>query len=396
MIRLSILTVLSAVLLLLVACQPVLLPTDAALPESGAANDEPVSPNTHPFVGEVYKVGSNSWGMAVEDLDGDGLPDLAISDAFNGGIGVFLNVGDGSFETGATYATGEGANSVTPIDVEGDGDLDLAVANGASNSLSLLINDGEGLFEHGADLPTGVMPWWVVTADVNVDGLPDLVYVHDIETAGVFVNDGDGGFHEMIEYLVREETTTGSVEMADVDGDGMLDMLIRLWPDPVISVLRNAGDGTFGEPVDYAVTGELHGVYPADLNGDGAIDVAVPSGGDGEPGLVHVLLNDGSGAFQPATSYATGDFPLDVARLDLDGDDDVDMLVTNCGSSNIGAFMNDGSGRFQLTDEIGMRVCPVEIVVRDLDGSPGQELIVSGFDGVVMVMPLPEGSGAME
>ena len=119
----------------------------------------------------------------------------------------------------------------------------------------------------------------------------------------------------------------------------------------------------------------------------------MPTGGDAEPGLIYVLMNDGKGNFASDASYEIGPFLLDVETTDLDGDADLDLLVTSCGSEVVAVLNNDGRGRFELTGEIVMGTCPVMIDVLDVDGVAGSEMVVSSFDGSVMVMTLPEGLG---
>src|SRR6267143_5172768 len=77
--------------------------------------------------------------IAIGDLDGDGLLDLAV--AMVGGVSVivFLGNGDGTFQTRRTYLTGEGETSLAIADLDGDGMLDLAVTNVSDRTLSTLI-----------------------------------------------------------------------------------------------------------------------------------------------------------------------------------------------------------------------------------------------------------------
>jgi hypothetical protein len=89
-----------------------------------------------------FAAGSGPISVAVEDFNGDGIPDLAVADNL-GGVKVLLGNGNGTFQTTpVSYITGNGPLSVAAADLNGDGRPDLAVANPGSNDVSILLNDG--------------------------------------------------------------------------------------------------------------------------------------------------------------------------------------------------------------------------------------------------------------
>jgi hypothetical protein len=134
----------------------------------------------------------------------------------------------------------------------------------------------------------------------------------------VLLNRGNGTF------APRTDVTTGgvpnSVALADVDGDGRLDLVTanpRPRPARGVTVLVGRGDGTFRPKRDYAVGVYGSRVAAADLNGDARPDLALSDGRN-----LAVMLNRGTGAFEPplwfgyGNAVAAGDFNLD-GRADL-------------------------------------------------------------------------------
>lgn len=153
-------------------------------------------------------------------------------------------------------------------------------------------------------------------------------------------------------------TYPSSVAVADVNGDGHLDLVIGYWTEGNVGVLLGRGDGTFQPAVKYATGGGYaSSVGVADVNGDGKPDIAVLNT-FGDPGTVGVLLGNGDGTFQPPTTYYTGDYsiPEALAVGDLNGDGHPDIAVANfghndcdCNDGRVGVLWGNGDGTFQPT-----------------------------------------------
>ena len=111
-----------------------------------------------------YPAGNGPGSIAVGDFNGDGKQDLAIAGTST--LSVLFGNGDGTFQPLVPYTTLGGNNSVAVGDFNGDGALDLAVVNEASNSVSVFINSGTGTFQPGKTLlrPTSLILWpWVIS-----------------------------------------------------------------------------------------------------------------------------------------------------------------------------------------------------------------------------------------
>jgi hypothetical protein len=152
---------------------------------------------------------------------------------------------------------------------------------------------------------------------------------------------------------------------ADLDEDGDMDLAVTNKSSFTISILRNNGDGTFAEKVDYTTEFGPGSLDAADLDGDGDIDLVTANQVNES---VSVFTNNGDGTFAAQADYTTGLSPTSVAVGDLDGDGDIDVVVTNRNSQTVSVFKNNGDGSFAVKIDDTTGVSPYSVIAADLDG----------------------------
>ncbi len=187
-----------------------------------------------------------------------------------------------------------------------------------------------------------------------------------------------------------------SVATGDLDGDGDLDLVTANFHEGTISVLLNNGDGTFAADVKYEAGFEPASVAIGDLDDDGDLDLVVSSGGGADlngylPGTVSVLLNAGDGTFPSQTIHGLGIRPFSVALGDLDGDDDLDMAIAISGSDSVEIMFNNGDGTFVLGAFLPTGDFPGFIVIGDLNGDGDLDLAVTSWTQEVVSVYLNKG-----
>ena len=337
----------------------------------------------HAAPGSPIAVGSDPSFAAIADVDGDGIPDIVVSNHDSNNVSVLLGTGAGTFTraAGSPFAVDAGPRALAIVDVNGDGKPDIVTANSNNNSnssgsVSILLNAGNGSFSAaGAPIAIGPHPYSVAVADVNGDGKPDIVTPSATQyTATVLLGAGNGSFSPAVGSPVAVGRGPIAAVLGDVNGDGIVDIFTADSEDFTANVVLGTGGGSFSSTVSHYPSGAYpQSVVIADVDGDGKPDLVV-----GDEGDINVLLNTGTGSFVGAAGspfYSGGSFRMAVA--DVNGDGRIDV-VTESGS----VFLGNGDGTFRAASGSPYPVGtdPNSVAIADLDGDGRLDLVFTSGD----------------
>jgi hypothetical protein len=225
----------------------------------------------------------------------------------------------------------------------------------------------------------GEYPTCVACADLDDDGDIDVVVANGSSgTVSILLNGGDGTFALQVDYDVGNEPWfIPSLVAADLDGDGFVDLAVPSYNTDhpfTVNVLHNTGHGRYVRRGQYTVHGPGE-IARADLNGDGAPDLVVT---DQTMGALSVFMNDGHGNFAPFVWYLLSAFPHSLAIADLD-DDGAPDLITGISAHRLDVLRNVGHGVFADPVEFRVGSWPASIAAADLDGDGDVDLAVPNF-----------------
>jgi hypothetical protein len=296
-----------------------------------------------------FAVGSTPQSLAVGDFNGDGKPDLAVTNYTAGTVSILLGKADGTFLPHVDYQVGQSPSSVAVGDFNGDGNLDLAITLAGSNSVAILLGNGDGTFGTPSIVAVGGNGQGITTGDFNKDGNLDLAVSVSTGSTGavsVLLGNGDGTFEPDNNFALPY--TPGMVVAADLNNDGKPDLVVAMAAYPgAFAVLLANGDGTFQSYVNYSIGGSVSTVVLGDFNRDGNLDVVVPN--SGSPGAL-IFLGKGDGTFQSPAQISTGGATVStIVAGDFNGDGKLDIAFANAYGipSVIEILVGNGDGTFQ-------------------------------------------------
>ncbi|MCA8957247.1 MAG: VCBS repeat-containing protein, partial [Planctomycetes bacterium] len=348
-------------------------------------------------LGRLPKDTTDCIAMVMRDLDNDGDLDLVFA-AYGQNL-LYLNNGSGVFtDVTATHMVASSTThwDVDAADIDGDGDLDLVFAAQSGNRL--LLNDGTA---HFTDVTAGRLPTIASTGlaatfgDVDGDGDADLICGYWQLAPVLFLNNGSGTFtNATAGRLTTKMVSIGSVTFGDVDGDNDLDVVVSGWfgqDTPSLEIHLNNGSGAFADATATHLltraTTYVGGTVLADLDGDGDLDLATAELAQRD----RLLINEGNGTFvdvTPSRLYALSDVPAAAVLADLDGDGDKDLVFANVyfeyQSWPNRLHRNDGRGNFTDVTRTNLPADNDEsraVACADVDRDGDLDLVFGNFGG---------------
>ncbi|HEV7165542.1 MAG TPA: FG-GAP-like repeat-containing protein [Gammaproteobacteria bacterium] len=376
--------------------------------------------------GAAYSVGAVPTGIAVGDLNGDGVLDVVTADSGSNSMSVLLGNKDGTYQPRKVYRVGQNPSDIALVDLDHDGNLDAIVTNNDDNTVNIWWGDGKGGFSGSTLLQTGSGPHRIVTGDLDGDGNIDIAVVNWTGTsATIFYGDGQrhftsqtlgswgapdsialgdlngdhkldiviGGERETV-YLNlgnRQFKQTGnfqpgfhsdSVAIADINGDGKGDVISVSQHEAVFNILYGFGDGTLDDNVNdiitYGLSGAATSLVLTDVNRDGILDAIVSYGaslstssGAGSS-AISVLIGTSDGHFLPRQDSSIITAVDRIVAANLNNNQDVGLIGASSSTSSM--VLLYGNPGIALAAPVAYPVgnSPSGIAVGDLnrDGSP--------------------------
>ena len=309
--------------------------------------------------------GRDPYAVAVGDFDGDGKPDLAVTNHAGSTVSILLNnterdAAGASYRLAATQAVGSLPHALVAGDFNGDGKPDLATANIGDSSVSILLADGardrEVHFSVLSLAIEGLGPIAIAAGDFNGDGKLDLATANYFGgTVSILLNDTVRGsmvarFSAATSLMAGMDSGPYALAVGDFNGDGKPDLATANSYDNSVAILindtlRGSREPRFIRAASPAVGQGPIAIAVGDFNGDRKPDLVTANHYDDS---LSILLNEtapgaGEASFGVAANTIVGinSGLTAVAVVDFNGDGKPDLVTANDGSDSLSILGND-------------------------------------------------------
>jgi hypothetical protein len=354
--------------------------------------------------------GTNPFDIVTGDLDGDGKPDIAVTNGQGGNWTVFRNtstLGNITYASGTTYTEGPSGQSIYGLaigDLNRDGKLDIVVADRDSSKIDVYINTSTvGSISFATRVKYSVThAWQVKIADLDLDGRPDIIVAGDDQQKFSYfrnIYNGSGAFNSTsfatkVDVSVPSSQFLDAIAIGDIDGDGKQDVVVGAQTTNVdnLQVFRNTSSGpgsiSFASAVTSSSAQYIYYLAVGDLDGNGKADIIAGNNGASYLTVLPNTSTSGSISFGTAIQLNAlgGGYGVTLADFTGHGKPDIAYVNSDGSSTNVvSIYLNTSTpGNISFSSNTDFATSSSQnwgIVAADMDGDYKPDMVVANYQG---------------
>ena len=296
-----------------------------------------------------------------------------------------------------TYYGQYASSSIAAADMNNDGDEDVIV-----NMADILIlnGNGDGSFDAPVSYSSnGQSSGKMCIADFNSDNKPDIISFDNppsgTKSLSIYTNNNYSGVSQVLTLTTTIQAgnaqSPGAIEVADVDGDNLKDVVVNDYDGYKIYVYKNNGNNTLTQLAMLTTTYKPLNIAVGDLNADNRADI-VCNYNDLSYDSVSVFINNGSGGFSALATIAGGAGYGGIAIADIDGDGKNDLV--NSYAAYVRFIKGNGNGTFAAGYSNGYIAATAnKIMVGDWNNDTKRDVAFLNSQGYIVGSALGNGNG---
>jgi hypothetical protein len=330
-------------------------------------------------------VSETSSNASIGDLNGDRHLDIVLVKGRHWQVTsrTFFGDGRGHFTLGpALPSSAVKSYSASLVDMTGSGHLDMVLSNDQPDPKLVLLNDGKGHFIMGGRYGDPMWPTRnAAVGDLNGDGYPDIAVANRQMTSFVCFNDG----HLHFDCRPLEDSpSAATVTIADMNGDGANDVVYACRDSCQSVVYFNDRKGNFDRTEPWGpLNSSTRAMAVADVDGDGHLDIAACP----EESGCFIYLNDAKDTFRSGIQFQTrAAVPYSMIAADLNADQRPEILVGYVEAPGV-VYFNNGTGRkYQPVPFGDGKGAIYGMAAGDLNGDEWPDVVVARSDAPCFVI----------
>jgi FG-GAP-like repeat len=329
-------------------------------------------------------------GMAVADVDGDGRPDVAVTNRSRATITLFRGREEGSLLQAQSYTVGRAPDAALLADFDADGTVDALALNELGDSVTVLRGQGKGRFDATPCILGEVEDFDAIAAtDFDGDGNLDLAVTSRAGgSVSVFLGEGFGHFTPRPPVRVGRQPR--GIVADEFDGDDKPDLAIVNFGGDDVAILAGDGHGGFDVPILVPVGLGPTVIVAGTFSGEGHVDLAVANSLSKS---VSILYGDRRGRFPEVVNFPVESTPTFLLTADVDGDGHVDLVVGNERAEAVSMLHGNGK-RLGPPQTNTLETIARPSIVEDFNRDGRLDLVVlQEADDAVEILPGAEGGG---